>query len=94
MTKCPNGYTIGLGPKDPNAGKVFWTGKPGKCDGCGKALIKEKSFSDIKTFNGPWGLFCDNCVPAFSIGKTQHYGEGLGQRYERQDDGRFLKTLG
>jgi len=39
-------------------------------------------------------LFCDNCVPAFSIGKTQHYGEGLGQRYERQDDGRFLKTLG
>ena len=74
--------------------QVYWIGDVGRCNGCQRHLNKEKSISDIRTWEGPWGLFCDNCVPAYSIGKTQHYGVGLGQRYEKQADGRWLKVLG
>lgn len=73
---------------------VYWVGNVGKCDGCNRDLRKMKAISDIKTYTGQWGLFCDDCVPGHSIGKTQHYGMGLGQRYEIQADNRWLKVTG
>lgn len=71
-----------------------WIGPiPRTCNGCQDTIVK--SFSDIKTRTGRWGIFCDDCVPRWSIGREQHYGTGLGQRYEVDPDtGWFVKTAG
>lgn len=83
-----------------NKRKVVWMGdKPPilRCDGCGQRITGD-AFSDIKTNRGPWGCFCDDCLPIYSIGKQVHYGTGLGQRYEKTtlEDGKveWVKTQG
>ena len=67
---------------------VFWTGPLTDCD------IDHRPFVavmyDAKTKSGPWGNLCDRCFEAHGVG----LGTGLGQRYERQDDGRWLRTAG
>lgn len=71
----------------------YWTGKaPAKCDICGQRI--GASFTDGKTSRGPWGIMCDPCLPRASIARTNHWGTGIGQHYERQNDGRYLKTAG
>lgn len=65
--------------------KKVWIGTdPSKmsCDGC--HLLFHNAFSDIATFNGQWGNFCDDCLPSFAVHNPCKYGTGLGQRYEKQ----------
>ena len=84
----------------------YWIGKAPKCcDVCGAGITA--TFSDAKTYRGPWATMCDDCLPKMHIsalGRASNrelpatdpmrYGTGLGQRYERQADGRFLKVAG
>jgi hypothetical protein len=64
--------------------KIWYGTKPPalQCDGCHKSITGD-AFSDVKTRGGPWGCFCDSCLPRWSIGQKIYYGTGLGQRYER-----------
>lgn len=72
----------------------YWQGKaPQRCDTCG-GMLTDDAFTDGKTRSGPWAIMCDGCLPRYSIGRMVHHGQGLGQRYERQADGRWLKVAG
>jgi hypothetical protein len=69
--------------------KRYWQGAaPLTCDLCHEPVTT--SFSDAKTFMGPWACMCSDCA------SRQHivHGIGRGQRYERQSDGRWLKVEG
>jgi hypothetical protein len=69
--------------------KKYWQGSaPGQCDVCTKALAH--AFSDARTLFGSWANLCDTCASRQCV----TYGTGTGQRYERQEDGRWLKTRG
>jgi hypothetical protein len=69
--------------------KVYWLSPVTNCDICSKPLTNE--MCDIKTKLGPWGLLCMPCVGKHTTGKL---GTGFGQRYEKQDDGRYLRGEG
>lgn len=67
----------------------YWMGPaPAHCDMC-KAPI-DKMFFDMRTTMGPWGNGCSGCFHKYGVG----LGTGMGQRYELQTDGRFMKTGG
>lgn len=69
--------------------KKFWLGAaPAKCDVCGKAITSV--FIDGKWMGRAWANQCPTC---FDQARGQ-LGLGSGQRYEKQDDGRWLKTGG
>lgn len=68
--------------------KYWMGGNPLSCDICHKP-IKNK-FYDAKTVHGPWGIMCPSCFPFNGTG----VGQGRGQCYEKQADGKFLKTVG
>ena len=68
----------------------FWLGTaPKECDVCTRPLIR--TFVDGKTADGRWGIMCPSC--RIEQGREK-LGTGLGQKYERQGDGRWLKTAG
>lgn len=67
---------------------TYFTPTPERCDVCGDAL--RSVMYDARTTFGPWGNLCSVCFAKVGVG----LGTGLGQRYERQTDGRFLKTDG
>lgn len=69
--------------------KVYWLSAVNGCDICGTPLTTE--MCDIKTKQGPWGLLCMPCVKTHTTGKL---GTGLGQKYAKQPDGRWLKIAG
>lgn len=70
--------------------QVFWVGVISHCDVCRTPF--DKVFYDAKTVGGPWACMCPSCQTLGpGIGKT---GQGLGQKYEKQEDGRWLKTEG
>lgn len=50
------------------------------------------AFIDGKTGMGPWAIMTP--ISFSSYGVTGRLGVGLGQRYEKQADGRWLKTQG
>lgn len=63
---------------------------PEKCDTCDAPITN--MFVDGKTTMGPWGCLCSACfLLGPGIGKL---GPGLGQKYEKQPDGKWLKTGG
>jgi hypothetical protein len=65
----------------------YWMGSPPvNCDICHKPF--GDSFTDGATTMGPWGNMCSSCFTKFGVG----LGTGRGQRYEKQKDGRWLKT--
>jgi hypothetical protein len=68
----------------------YWMGKPpGVCDICVAPL--GTSFVDGRTnIMGRWGCLCPRCHVKYGCG----FGTGHGQRYERQEDGQWLKTAG
>ena len=67
----------------------YWQGvAPRKCDICDSPLIK--GFYDAKTTKGLWGCMCQKCFKLHGWG----LGTGLGQKYEKQADGQWLKTGG
>lgn len=69
--------------------KYWLSAPPRKCDICGGAI--GDTFTDGKTRSGPWAIMCDPCLPKASIGRNRHHGEGLGQHYKKQPDGKWLK---
>ena len=70
------------------AKKVYWLSAVNNCDICNKPLVDK--MVDGKTQMGPWALMC---LPCHSKQGGQ-LGLGLGQRYEKQLGGRWLKTAG
>jgi hypothetical protein len=63
---------------------------PHKCDTCGAGI--DDVFYDGKTGFGPWACMCPSC---FTLGPgLNRLGTGFGQKYEKQADGKWLKTGG
>ena len=70
--------------------KYWCSPAPRTCDVCDGDLVG--TFYDAKTAYGHWGCLCGRCFThGPGLGKL---GTGLGQRYEKQADGKWLKTGG
>lgn len=70
--------------------QVYWQGSTPRCDiGNGHKLNGTFFDARIPAYR-QWGLLCPACAERFGI----KLGTGLGQKYERQPDGRWLKTEG
>lgn len=69
---------------------VYWLSPVGERDDFGRPVSDE--IIDACTKNGMWGLM----TPAsFAIhGRFRTFGTGMGQRYKKQADGRWLKVEG
>jgi hypothetical protein len=68
---------------------VFWCGPPpAKCDVCKQPI--DGAFIDGRTVYGPWANMDAACHAEFGTG----LGQGRGQKFVKQADGRFLKTAG
>jgi len=74
-----------------NIKKVYWLSPaPAKCDTCDTPI--QNVFVDGKTEYGPWGCLCMSCFTLGpGIGKL---GTGFGQKYQKQQDGKWLKVEG
>jgi hypothetical protein len=67
----------------------YWQGSPpAACDLCGKPITT--TFIDGATKRGAWANLCLRCHREIGRGVAP----GDGQMYQRQDDGRWLKTGG
>jgi len=66
---------------------VYWTGSIERCDACRKPF--EAVMYDAATSRG-WGNLDQKCFEALGCS----LGTGRGQKYEKQADGRWLKTGG
>jgi hypothetical protein len=71
------------------SGKVYWVSPVGERDDFGSKV--GSVIYDGKTRMGPWALMTSASWLAYGIGKT---GLGCAQRYEKQPDGKWLKTEG
>lgn len=60
----------------------------GRCDICGEEFKDE--FTNGKTAMGPWANMCPPCYKRHGRG----IGTGLGQKYQKQADGKWLKVAG
>jgi hypothetical protein len=69
--------------------KVYWTGKPPiKCDITNLPI--NNCFIDGKVLGGRWAIMTPRTHAVYGFG----LGTGLGQKYVRQPDGRWLKIEG
>jgi hypothetical protein len=73
---------------------VYWTSpKPFRCDCCG-APIGTRFYDAVVGVGWPgatrWGILDEKCW----IRHNGRLGVGVGQRYDLQDDGRYMKTGG
>jgi len=84
-----NVFAIGRGAKVMPANPVYWEGSKPSCELSRNHRIGSE-FYDAKTKMGPWGKLCPSCFRHFAVG----LGKGKGQKYEKQADGRWLKTGG
>jgi hypothetical protein len=71
-----------------NKAAIYWIGVIDRCDICNGKLLK--TFVDGRTIRGPWGAMHVKCHAVFGVG----LGVGRGQRYEQQENGRWLKVEG
>lgn len=71
--------------------KVVWQGPvTERCETCETEL--KNVFYDAVTKHGPWAIMCPSCHNLGpGLGKV---GSGVGQKFERQPDGSFVKTEG
>jgi hypothetical protein len=69
---------------------VYWSGNHERCDICDKRIGTIMYDTRIPPAGGAWACVCPDC---FSM-QGCRLGTGLGQRYELQEDGRWLKTAG
>jgi hypothetical protein len=67
---------------------VYWTGTSPVVDDFGEQITA--AFVDGKTRHGPWAIMS----PASFVLEGIALGTGRGQKYEKQADGRWLKTEG
>lgn len=67
---------------------VHYVNPPAVCDNCRSPI--NSTFYDARTHGGAWGNLDQKCFDAIGVG----LGTGRGQKYEKQPDGRFLKTAG
>lgn len=67
----------------------YYAGDPERCDM--NACELTVTFFDAATHSGRWANMCPECFRVYGRGQL---GQGLGQKYERQDDGRWLKVEG
>lgn len=75
--------------KTEKAQPRYWCGPaPEKCDIC-SVPIKDV-FIDGATRRGPWANMCPTC----HMFNGRGLGQGSGQKYEKQDGGKWLKTGG
>lgn len=70
-------------------GEVFWAGKPAE-DDFGVAI--QEVFYDARTTLGPWAIMAPSSWEQYRV--SEKLGTGIGQKYRKQDDGRFLKVDG
>ena len=78
--------------KDKHGGeapKKYWCGEIGPEDDFGAPIVDE--FIDGKIANGQWANMAPSSWRMYGLGKL---GTGWGQRYEKQEDGRWLKVEG
>lgn len=68
--------------------QVYWLSPVGQRDDFGSHV--RTIIIDGKTKQGPWALMTPESFASFGVG----LGLGLGQKYVRQTDGRWLKTEG
>lgn len=68
---------------------VYWIGEVPEVDDFGMKI--KNQFVDGKTTSGPWGIMTPDSFSFFGVGKL---GPGLGQRYLKQTDGKWMKVEG
>lgn len=69
---------------------TYWLSKvPANCETCGTPITN--TFYDADTGRG-WACMCPSCQ-MLGPGKNL-LGTGRGQRYDKQPDGKWLKTAG
>lgn len=67
----------------------YWSGNPPEEDDFGLTIKDE--FIDGRTTIGPWAFMTPTSWKRIGVGRL---GLGYGQRYKKQDDGRWLKVEG
>jgi len=72
------------------ATKVYWAGSPPTQCQLDYRPIRSVFIDGAIQGTGSWGILCPGCHRVRGIGT----GIGRGQVYEKQADGRFLKTVG
>jgi len=73
----------------------YWMG-PVRCDFCGNT--EPDAFVDGQTKMGPWAIMCLTSQVPHTANCFEHNGKGVnpgvGQKYVKQDDGRYMKGEG
>jgi hypothetical protein len=69
--------------------KVYWLSAVGEVDDFGDKITD--TIIDGATNMGPWALMTPR---SFRYNGLNRLGEGYGQKYEKQEDGRWLKVEG
>lgn len=73
------------------AHQVFWAGEISELDDFGSPI--DDTVIDARTIRGPWMLMTPSSFALYG-GTEGRFGIGLGQRFVRQSDGRWLKVEG
>ena len=68
--------------------RVTYINPPKQCDICQGEF--GSTMYDARTSGGRWGNLCHKCFEEHGVG----LGTGLGQMYQRIDDGPFVKEEG
>jgi hypothetical protein len=74
-------------PPDPN--KIYWRGPMHRTDHFG--IPYRNTMIEGRTKMGPWANMTEESWRHFGVGQL---GDNLGQKYQRQTDGRWLKIEG
>ena len=75
-------------PKTKSEKEVVWTGSK-TCDFCHKEI--SDILIDGKTMMGPWATMCPSCHRFYGY---KRFGTGIGQKYKKNSDGKFIKIEG
>lgn len=75
----------------PNTEPVYWSSPVGATDDFQSPIDDE--IIDARTVYGPWALMSPASFARYG-GTNGRLGLGLGQRFKKQPDGRFLKVEG
>ena len=74
--------------------KRYWRGSPPvQCDFAQRTSGKHDirtNFVDGRTLAGPWAIMCLACLKRYGVG----VGSSIGQHYQQQEDGKWLKVEG